>query len=87
MNQSRILLPGGAGLVGQNLVARLKSRGYNNIVVLDKHKSNLEVLRKVHPDVTAIFADLAEPGDWAKYFEGADLVVMLPTLCTSVRLS
>ncbi|WP_213297253.1 NAD-dependent epimerase/dehydratase family protein [Paraburkholderia sacchari] len=77
MNQTRILLPGGAGLVGQNLVARLKARGYTNLVVLDKHKANLEVLRQVHPDITAIYADLAEPGEWAKYFEGADVVVML----------
>ena len=77
MNQTRILLPGGAGLVGQNLVARLKARGYNNLVVLDKHKANLDVLRQVHPDVTAVYADLAEPGDWSAYFEGADVVVML----------
>jgi nucleoside-diphosphate-sugar epimerase len=77
MNQTRIILPGGAGLVGQNLVARLKARGYDNLVVLDKRQANLEVLRQVHPDVTAIYADLAEPGDWAKHFEGADVVVML----------
>jgi nucleoside-diphosphate-sugar epimerase len=77
MNQTRILLPGGAGLVGQNLVARLKARGYTHLVVLDKHRANLDVLRKVHPDVMAVFADLAEPGDWAKYFDGADVVVML----------
>ena len=34
--QKKIILPGGAGLVGQNLVARLKDRGYRNIVVLIK---------------------------------------------------
>lgn len=37
----KIILPGGAGLVGQNLITRLRSKGYNNIVVLDKHKANL----------------------------------------------
>ena len=31
----KILLPGGAGLVGQNLVARLMAKGYTNIIVLD----------------------------------------------------
>lgn len=78
MNQTRIILPGGAGLVGQNLVARLKERGYTNLVVLDKHKANLAILREVHPDVTAVFADLAEPArDWTRYFENADVVVML----------
>ena len=77
MYNSKILLPGGAGLVGQNLVARLKARGYTNIVVLDKHKANLEVLRHLHPEVRADYADLAEPGSWADQFSGADVVVML----------
>jgi len=77
MNDTRIILPGGAGLVGQNLVARLKQRGYTNLVVLDKHRANLEVLRGVHPDITIEYADLAESGDWSRYFDGAEVVVML----------
>jgi nucleoside-diphosphate-sugar epimerase len=77
MNDTRIILPGGAGLVGQNLVARLKQRGYTNLVVLDKHRANLDVLRSVHPDITIEYADLAEPGDWSRYFDGAEVVVML----------
>ncbi|WP_118182397.1 NAD-dependent epimerase/dehydratase family protein [Paraburkholderia phosphatilytica] len=91
MNNTRIILPGGAGLVGQNLVARLKARGYNNLVILDKRQSNLDVLHSVHPDVTAIHADLAKPGDWSQHFEGADVVVMLqaqigaPTLEPFIR--
>ncbi|TRO82716.1 NAD-dependent epimerase/dehydratase family protein [Desulfuromonas acetexigens] len=76
MNQ-KILLPGGAGLVGQNLVARFKAQGYTDIVVLDKHQANLAVLQRVQPDITAEYADLAEPGDWQRHFEGADAVVML----------
>jgi nucleoside-diphosphate-sugar epimerase len=77
MNTKKIILPGGAGLVGQNLVARLRAKGYTNIVVLDKHRANLAVLARVQPRVTAEYADLAEPGDWARHFEGADVVVML----------
>jgi nucleoside-diphosphate-sugar epimerase len=77
MIETRIVIPGGAGLVGQNLIARLKARGFTNLVVLDKHRANLEVLKSVHPELTAIYADLAEPGDWARHFEGADVVVML----------
>lgn len=77
MNNRKVVLPGGAGLVGQNLVARLKARGYNNIVVLDKHRANLEVLRQVQPDVTVEYADLAETGDWQRHFRGAEIVVML----------
>lgn len=73
----KIVLPGGAGLVGQNLVARLKEKGYRDIVVLDKHRANLEVLRKMQADITVEYADLAEPGNWQRHFEGADVVVML----------
>lgn len=77
MNEIKIVLPGGAGLVGQNLVARLMAKGYKNIVVLDKHRANLDILRQVQPDVIAEYADLAESGHWQRHFEGADAVVML----------
>lgn len=74
---AKILLPGGAGLVGQNLVARLVADGWHRLVVLDKHRANLEVLRRMHPGIEIHLADLAEPGDWARHFEGAQTVVML----------
>jgi nucleoside-diphosphate-sugar epimerase len=74
---TKIILPGGAGLVGQNLVARLKAKGYSNIVVLDKHRANLAILKQVQPDITAEYADLAVPGDWLRHMQGADVVVML----------
>jgi nucleoside-diphosphate-sugar epimerase len=74
---NKIILPGGAGLVGQNLVARLKAKGCTNIVVLDKHKANLAILKEVQPDIVAEYADLSEPGEWKRHFEDADAVVML----------
>ncbi|OBV37640.1 NAD-dependent epimerase/dehydratase family protein [Janthinobacterium psychrotolerans] len=79
MNHSnqKIVLPGGAGLVGQNLVARLKAKGYTNLVVLDKHRSNLAILQKVQPDIVCEYADLAEPGEWQRHVLDADVVVML----------
>lgn len=73
----KIILPGGAGLVGQNLIVRLQARGYTNIVVLDKHRANLDILGKVHRNVTAEFADLSRPGDWQRHFGETDVVVML----------
>jgi nucleoside-diphosphate-sugar epimerase len=77
MNTQHIILPGGAGLVGQNLVARLKAKGYNNLVVLDKHRVNLKILQQIQPDIIAEYADLAEPGVWQNYFKNASAVVML----------
>ena len=45
MNKSKkIILTGGAGLVGQNLVLELKNNGYSNIVVVDKNSENLKIL-------------------------------------------
>lgn len=77
IGNGKILLPGGAGLVGQNLVARLKAKGYTDIVVLDKHRANLAVLKRMQPDVTVEAADLTEPGEWRRHFVHADVVVML----------
>jgi nucleoside-diphosphate-sugar epimerase len=60
----RIALTGAAGLVGQNLIVRPKSRGDRNIVALDKHKANIAILRPLHPDITAIACDLARDEGW-----------------------
>jgi nucleoside-diphosphate-sugar epimerase len=73
----KIILPGGAGLVGQNLVVRLKAKGFNNIVVIDKHHDNLAIFRQLHPNLKSIEADLSTPGDWLTEFDDADVVVML----------
>lgn len=73
----KIIIPGGAGLVGQNLIARLISKGYSNIVVIDKHRNNLHVLQSIQPGVTIIEADLSKPGSWSSCFQGANTVVML----------
>ncbi len=74
---SKIILPGGAGLVGQNLVVRLKRRGITDLVVIDKHAANVAILRKHHPDITVIEADVSQPGDWETAFDDAKAVVML----------
>ncbi|OLH92274.1 NAD-dependent epimerase/dehydratase family protein [Xanthomonas oryzae] len=73
----RIVLTGAAGLVGQNLIVEMKQQGYTQLVAIDKHAHNLDILRKMHPDVTTILADLAEPGAWSEAFAGARLVVQL----------
>ncbi|MEP4146694.1 MAG: NAD-dependent epimerase/dehydratase family protein [Halioglobus sp.] len=75
--KTRIVLPGGAGLVGQNLVVRLKARGYRHITVLDKHESNLASLAALHPDVIAEHVDLSQPGSWQQHIRDADVLIML----------
>ena len=72
----KIVVTGAAGLVGQNLVARLKQRGRDTIVALDKHPANTRLLRDLHPDIEVIEADLAEPGPWQDAIRGADSIVV-----------
>ncbi len=88
---AKIVIPGAAGLVGQNLIVHLKRKGYRNIVAIDKHHENIEVLRRLHPDIESIEADLAEKGEWEQAFESAEVVLMLqaqigaPTLEPFIR--
>ena len=58
--EKKIIIPGGAGLVGQNLVARLVEKGFKNLVVLDKHARNVEILKSQHPGVIVENVDLAD---------------------------
>jgi len=76
MSHLKIALTGAAGLVGQNLVPRLKSRGYRNIVALDKHSANTAILRRLHPDLTVIEADLARDDGWQAAVADADVVIL-----------
>jgi len=71
----KIAVTGAAGLIGQNLVPRLAARGYRNIVALDKHKANTAILRRLHPDITVIEADLARDDGWQDAIADADVVV------------
>ncbi len=72
----RVVVTGAAGLVGQNLITRLKARPGTAIVGIDKHKANIAVLRTLHPDVTVVEADMAEPGSWTAALDGADAIVV-----------
>ena len=74
---NKIIVTGAAGLVGQNLIVQLEERGYNNIVAIDKNKYNLDILHKIHPDVTTILADLSDTGDWVNSFKGAACLILL----------
>lgn len=79
----KIVITGAAGLVGQNLIVELKSQGFTQLVAIDKHAYNMGILRQLHPEVTAIEADVAERGAWESSFEGAACVVQLHAQITS----
>lgn len=78
----KIVVTGAAGLVGQNLIVLLKEKGYQNIVAIDKHEYNLNILKELHPEVTTILADLAEEGAWMESFAGTSCLLMLQAQIT-----
>jgi nucleoside-diphosphate-sugar epimerase len=71
-----IVVTGAAGLVGQNLIPRLKARAGTHIVALDKHPANTAILRRLHPDITVIEADLAGDDGWQAQVADADVVIV-----------
>jgi nucleoside-diphosphate-sugar epimerase len=73
---AKIAITGAAGLVGQNLIPRLKTRGHRDIVAIDKHPANTALLRQLHPDISVIEADLAGEGDWQPAIAGVDVIVI-----------
>lgn len=72
----KLIITGAAGLAGQNLIARLKSMPDQKIVGIDKHPFNTALLRRMHPEIEVIEADLAQTGTWTDAFAGADALVL-----------
>ncbi len=77
MIKEKIILPGGVGLVGLNLIPRLIDEGYNEIIVLDKHKDNILIAKQLFPNITIKEADVSKSGDWTKFISSNSTVVML----------
>src|SRR6202789_1535233 len=70
MSTRKIVITGAAGLVGQNLLPRLKRKNLGELVAIDKHPQNTAILRQLHPELRVVEADLAEPGAWQQELEG-----------------
>lgn len=71
INDGKVVITGAAGLVGQNLIHQLTTTGFTEIAAIDKHPTNVKILKKYHPAVRVLHSDLAESsqaGIW-----GADL--------------
>lgn len=75
MATRKIVITGAAGLVGQNLVPRLKENNLGQIVAIDKHRKNAEILRRFHPEIKIITEDLASAGSWERELEGCTHLV------------
>ncbi|MGD0444810.1 MAG: NAD(P)-dependent oxidoreductase [Edaphobacter sp.] len=76
MTAKKIVITGAAGLVGQNLLPLLKQSNVGEIVALDKHPTNTATLRRLHPEIRVVEADLAEPGPWQDELDGCTQLVI-----------
>jgi len=74
-HKRRTVVSGAAGLVGQNLVPRLKARGFD-LVALDKHPANTRILAELHPDIRVVRTDLARDDGWQEALAGAETLVI-----------
>lgn len=83
--QSRIVITGAAGLVGQNLLLLLRENGYHNLLAIDRHAENLAIATQLNPKLQTLCVDLAEAGEWQQVFAGADAVIQLHAQITAVR--
>ena len=76
LDRRPIVITGAAGLVGQNLIPRLKARHAGPLIAIDKHPVNTRTLARLHPDIRLIEADLAVAGEWQKALVGARALVL-----------
>ncbi len=72
----RIIIPGGAGLVGQNLIIKLKASGFSDIIAIDKHPTNTLTLKKLHPDIKVYHSDLVTDTDWHESINDESIIIM-----------
>ena len=76
----KIFLPGGAGLVGINLIALIKSTNPEwELIVVDKKLESIKIAKKLFPDVIYICEDLSITINqkWIKEIKDCDLCVMM----------
>jgi len=83
MKSYKIVIPGGAGFVGRNLIRVMKEENFDmkEITVIDFSEKNMEYVKKFGPKT--VIADLAEKGEWEKEFEGKEFIINLAAQISS----
>lgn len=71
------LVTGGAGFLGQELIARLEAAGCTNIVTISRNEGKLVALKEKFPFVKIIPGDIADPYCAEKAVQGVDAIFHL----------
>lgn len=84
----KIVVTGGAGMIGCNLISALVSREHEVTVIDDYSRGSFENIKGVLGarvnDITIINQDLSEKGDWAQAFADVDVVYHLADVVAGV---
>ncbi len=84
LKNAKIIIPGGAGFVGRNLVKFLAGViPAENITVIDKSTDHLQMVKKY--GVKTVEADLSEKGTWYDLFSGQDVIIHLAAQISSLH--
>jgi len=81
----KIIITGGAGIVGINLVKVLVEKNISNIHVVDKNQHNLKLLNKLFPFITTHHYDLSRKGKWENIFVKNSHVFILHAQISSLK--
>ena len=87
---SKILVTGGCGMIGSNLVKRLVKEGNDVYVVDNLWRGKLEYLNDengvpvINLDTNFLNNDLTEFGDWVSYVEKVDYIVHLADIVAGI---
>ena len=81
----KIIITGGAGIVGINLAKVLVEKNISNIHVIDKNLHNLNLLKKLFPSITIHHYDLSTKGKWENIFVKKSHVFILHAQISSLN--
>ena len=79
-----IIITGGAGIVGFNLVKCLLEKNFTNIQVIDKNIYNLKILNQLFKDIKTHHFDLSKKNGWSHLFVKNAKVIILHAQISSL---
>ncbi len=82
--KTKIIVTGGAGFIGCNLVEKLVKKKYNVVVLDNLSTGRLENLSHIKKKITFINCDISKEGNWIKNLKNAKYVFHLAALADIV---